>query len=54
LVPRSNKTTLPSTPKVSVAVMQVVMPGSVESIAVSNVQSMNAPLGSSSRIVGNT
>ena len=45
---------LPSTPKVSVAVTQVVMPGSVESMAVSRVQSMNAPLGSSSRCVGST
>jgi len=45
---RSSNTTLPSAPKVSAAVMQVVMPGSVESIAVSKVQSMNAPLGSKS------
>ena len=54
LVPRSNNTTSPSTPKVSVASTQVVMPGKVESIAVSKVQSRNAPLGRSSRWVGNT
>jgi hypothetical protein len=34
--------------------MQVVIPGNVESIAVSNVQSMKAPFGSSSLCVGNT
>ena len=45
LVPRSISTTLPSTPKVSVAVMQVVIPGRDESMAVSSVQSMKAPLG---------
>src|SRR5579862_4453298 len=44
----------PSTPNVSVAVMQVVMPGSVESIAVSSVQSMKAPFGSRNRRVGST
>ena len=32
--------------------MQVVIPGSVESIAVSSVQSMNAPFGNISRRVG--
>jgi len=54
LVPRSNSTTSPSTPKVSVAMTHVVMPGNVESMAVSNVQSRNAPLGRSKRCVGNT
>ncbi len=52
--PRSSNTTFPSTPKVSVAVMQVVMPGSEESIAVSRVQSMKAPLASSSCCVGSS
>jgi hypothetical protein len=37
-----------------VAVTHVVIPGSVESIAVSSVQSMNAPLGKRSRWVGRT
>ena len=50
LVPRSSSTTLPSTPKVSVAVMQVVIPGSVESMAVSKVQSMNAPWAAASAV----
>ena len=53
-VPRSSSTTLPSALNVSVAVMQVVMPGSVESIAVSSVQSMKAPLASRNRRVGST
>ena len=53
-VPRSRSTTLPSALKVSVAVMQVVMPGSVESIAVSSVQSMKAPFGNRKRCVGST
>ena len=52
LVPRSSSTTLPSAPKVSAATMHVVMPGSVESIAVSSVQSMNAPRGRRKRVVG--
>ena len=51
-VPRSKSTTEPSALKVSVAVMQVVMPGSVESIAVSSVQSMKAPLGSRNLVSG--
>ena len=54
LVPRSSKTTFPSTPKVSVAVMQVVIPGRVESMAVSSVQSMKAPFGSNRRCAGRT
>ena len=53
-VPRSSSTTVPSALNVSVAVMQVVMPGSVESIAVSSVQSMNAPFASRNRRVGRT
>ena len=51
-VPRSIKTAEPSALKVSVAVMQVVIPGRVESIAVSRVQSMKAPLGNKSLCVG--
>src|SRR3984957_15841756 len=54
LVPRSKSTTLPSAPKVSVAVTQVVIPGSAELTAVSNVQSINAPFGSMKRRVGGT
>ena len=53
-VPRSNSTTLPSLLNVSVAVIQVVIPGSVESIAVSSVQSMNAPLDRRNRRFGRT
>src|ERR1700733_7388621 len=53
-VPRSSNTTLPSALNVSVGVMHVVIPGSVVSIAVSKVQSMNAPFGSSRRCVGST
>src|SRR6185437_9579292 len=45
---------VPSAPKVSVAVTHVVIPGRVESIAVSSVQSMKAPLGKRSRCVGRT
>ena len=45
---------MPSALKVSVAVIQVVMPGKVESIAVSSVQSMNAPLDRRNRRVGRT
>jgi hypothetical protein len=52
LVPRSINTTEPSALKVSVAMMQVVMPANVLSIAVSSVQSMKAPLGSNNRRVG--
>ena len=52
LVPRSINTTEPSALKVSVAMMQVVMPAKVLSIAVSRVQSMKAPLGSNNRRVG--
>jgi hypothetical protein len=37
---------------VSVAVTHVVIPGSVESMAVSSVQSMNAPFASRKRRVG--
>src|SRR5271168_2200546 len=54
LVPRSISTVEPSALKVSVAVMQVVIPGNVESRAVSKVQSMKAPFGSNSLCVGNT
>ena len=43
---------MPSALNVSVAVMQVVMPGSVESIAVSSVQSINAPFDRRNRRVG--
>src|ERR1700688_1276660 len=53
-VPRSRRTVEPSALKVSVAVMHVVIPGNVESSAVSRVQSMKAPFGSKSRCVGNT
>ena len=45
---------MPSALKVSVAVIHVVMPGRVESIAVSSVQSMNAPFGRRKRSVGST
>ncbi len=51
-VPRGSNTTVPSALKVSVEVMQRVISGSVESIAVSRVQSMNVPLASSSRSCG--
>jgi hypothetical protein len=44
----------PSALKVSVAVMHVVIPGNVESRAVSSVQSMKAPFGSKSLCVGST
>src|SRR5271168_443751 len=54
LVPRSISTVEPSALNVSVAVMQVVIPGNVESRAVSKVQSMKAPFGSNSLCVGNT
>ena len=54
LEPRSKSTMLPSAPKVSVAVTQVVMPGSAELIAVSKVQSIKAPFGSMKRCVGST
>src|SRR5882672_5543266 len=54
LEPRSKRTILPSAPKVSVAVTQVVMPGSAELIAVSKVQSINAPFGNMKRCVGST
>src|SRR6266478_3382462 len=54
LEPRSKRTMLPSAPKVSVAVTQVVIPGSAELIAVSKVQSINAPFGSINRCVGST
>src|SRR6185437_7018919 len=53
-VPRSRSTTVPSALNVSVAVMHVVIPGSVESIAVSSVQSMNAPFARRKRRVGST
>src|SRR5260370_11669483 len=45
---------LPSAPKVSVAVTQVVIPGSAELMAVSKVQSINAPFGNMNRCVGST
>src|SRR5271168_448818 len=54
LVPRSISTVEPSALKVSVAVMQVVIPGNVESRAVSRVQSIKAPFGSNSLCVGST
>src|SRR5580704_16311168 len=53
-VPRSRSTVEPSALKVSVAVMHVVIPGNVESRAVSKVQLMKAPFGSNSRCVGST
>src|SRR6185437_11985601 len=43
---------VPSALNVSVAVTHVVIPGKVESMAVSSVQSMNAPFGSRKRSVG--
>src|ERR1700683_1516033 len=45
---------LPSAPNVSVAVTQVVIPGSAELTAVSKVQSIKAPFGSVKRCVGST
>ena len=45
---------LPSALKVSVAVTQVVIPGSAELTAVSKVQSIKAPFGSMKRCVGST
>ena len=52
LVPRSRSTTVPSALKTSSASTQVVIPGRVESIAVSSVQSAKDPFGSSQRRFG--
>ena len=53
-LPRSSNTTLPSAPKISNAVTQVVMPGSSELIAVSRVQSKKLPFGIMNRRVAST
>ena len=54
LLPRSSSTTLPSAPKISKAVTQVVMPGSSELMAVSSVQSKKLPFGIMNRRVAST